>query len=344
MGKPRAKVLGSVPELLLASWLLSTKSDRLNRWALALTCLAIMSALGGMALLQKEMVSHALIRSLSQFRFAWGLVTDYTRLDERRRADLAEARRRFSLPRIKGIVKDRTVDVFGYRQGIAILNRMNYVPRPIFQGYSAYTPSLIELNRRHYRSVKRPEFVISQFETIDHRFPTLDDSGVLLELLYHYQPVLNENGWLLWKAVDPVQAIEPRLIEKLSAKLGQYVPIPENNVIWIELEAEQTRLGRIAAFLYKSVPIFIELEGDAGQRFRYRIIPSMAGSGWLLNPELTNDDQLALASHGAPLQRYKWLRITVEPGGDRFFKRTVGITFSVLPDFVHLPLDASLNR
>jgi hypothetical protein len=140
--------------------------------------------------------------------------------------------------------------------------------------------------------------------------------------------------------VNPIQAIEPRLIEKLSAKLGQYVTIPENKFIWIELETEQTRLGRIAAFLYKSVPIFIELEDDAGQSFRYRIIPSMAGSGWLLNPGLTNDDQLVFASHGAPLQRYKWLRIAVEPGGDRFFKKTVGITFSVLPDFVHLALDA----
>lgn len=148
----------------------------------------------------------------------------------------------------------------------------------------------------------------------------------------------------MWNAADFVPAIEPRLIEKRRAKLGQIVPIPENNVIWIQLEVEQTRLGRIAAFLYKSVPVFIELEDDAGQSFRYRIIPSMAGSGWLLNPELMNDDQLVRASHGAPLQRYRWLRIVVEPGGHRFFKSTVGITFSVLPDFVHLPLDASLQR
>jgi hypothetical protein len=331
------------PELLLASWLLASK-NRLNRWGLALTCVAIMSALVGLAILEKGTLSPVVVRACDQFRLACSFVTGYAQFDEGRRAGLAEAKNKFYLPRIKAVVADRMVDVFGYRQGIAILNGLNYVPRPIFQGYSAYTPSLIELNTQYYQSVKRPEFVISKLETIDHRFPTLDDSGVLLELLYHYRPILSENGWQLWETAHPAQALQPQLIAKLSAKLGQYVSIPENVFIWIELELKKTHWGRIATFFYKSAPIFIELEDDRGQNFRYRIVPSMASSGWLLNPELTNDDQLALAAHGAPLQRYKWLRIAAEPGGGRFFKKTVEIKFSALPDIGHLPLDASPQR
>ena len=328
------------PELLLASWLLTSKTSRPNRWGLALTCVAIISALVGLAILEKGTLAPVAVRAGDQFRFAYSIVTGYAQFDRGRRAGLAEAKNKFYLPRIKAVVADRIVDVFGYRQGIAILNGLNYVPRPIFQSYSAYTPSLIELNTRYYQSPKRPEFVISKLETIDHRFPTLDDTGVLVELLYHYRPILSENGWQLWETAHPAQALQPQLIAKLSAKLGQYVPIPENAFIWIELELKQTRWGRIAAFLYKSAPIFIELEDDRGQNFRYRIVPSMASSGWLLNPELTNDDQVALAANGAPLPRYKWLRIVAERGGRRLFKKTVEIKFSALPDIGHLPPDA----
>ena len=255
----------------------------------------------------------------------------YRQFNKERRAGLVEAKNKFSLPRTQAVVAGRTVDVFGYRQGIAILNGLNYVPRPIFQGYCAYTPSLIQLNTRHYQSVKRPEFVISKLETIDHRFPTSEDSGVLVELLYHYRPILSENGWQLWEAAHPVEDLKPQLIVGIMAKLGQYVPIPENAFVWVELDVKQTRWGRLAAFLYKSAPIYIELEDDAGQSFRYRIIPSMASSGWLLNPELTNDDQLVLAAHGAPLRRYKWLKIVAAAAGDRLFKKTVEIKFSALP-------------
>lgn len=332
------------PELLLASWLLNSKTSRSDRCAVVITCVALISAVVGMTLLQQEIVSQSLNRSRDQFRFAWRLVTRYGRFEKGRKASLAQTERKFSLPRIKTVVGDRSVDVISYRQGIAILNGLNYVPRPVFQGYSAYTPSLIELNTKHYQSLRRPQFVIAKLETIDDRFPTLDDSGVLLELLYHYQPILNENGWHLWEAKRDIGAINRRLIESFSGKLGQVVPIPDNASIWVELELKQTRWGRIAAFLYKSVPILITLEDDAGLRSRYRIIPSMTGNGWLLNPVLTNDDQLVLAAKGAPLQRYKWFKVDVEPGSDAFFKATFGIKFSALPPAVSVPADPALSN
>ena len=51
------------PELLLASWLLSSKINRPNRWGLALTCVAIMSALVGLAILWKGTLSWIVVRS-----------------------------------------------------------------------------------------------------------------------------------------------------------------------------------------------------------------------------------------------------------------------------------------
>jgi hypothetical protein len=319
------------PELLLASWLLNSKRSRPHRWALALTCVAIVSALVGAAILEKGTVSRAFVRSWDQFRFAFSFVTGYAQFDKMRRANLAEAESKFSLPRTKAVVANRTMDVIGYRQGIALLNGLNYVPRPIFQGYSAYTPSLIGMNTRHYQSVRRPEFVISKLETIDDRFPTSEDSGVLVELLYHYRPILKENGWELWQATYPVEAFQPQLITRISARLGQNVPLPESTFVWAELEIKQTRWGKAVAFFYKGAPTFIDLEDDLGLTFRYRIVPSMARSGFLLNPEIKNDAELALAANGAALHHYKWIRISTDSSKAKLFKKKVDIKLFALP-------------
>ena len=61
-----------------------------------------------------------------------------------------------ALPQIKRTIGQSTVDVFGYGQSLAIANDLNYTPRPIFQGYSAYTPALVKANADFYRSAGAP--------------------------------------------------------------------------------------------------------------------------------------------------------------------------------------------
>src|SRR5262249_6118832 len=47
-----------------------------------------------------------------------------------------ELARRYALPRIAARVGDAPVDAFSYEQGVVLLNRLNWTPRPIFQAYS----------------------------------------------------------------------------------------------------------------------------------------------------------------------------------------------------------------
>jgi hypothetical protein len=76
----------------------------------------------------------------------------------------------------------------------------------------------------------------------------------------------------------------------------------------------------------------IELGDNTGRTFHYRVVPSMTTSGCLLNPEVTDDDQLLFAARGNTLPRYRWLKITTK-GGDKLFKKNAAIRFSTLPDF-----------
>jgi hypothetical protein len=319
------------PQLLLSSWLLNRSTRGFDRIPLTATAVAIVCALRGATATQHGAVTEASPRTERQLTYAYRVLANYMEYDLAREKGLREAKDKYYLPKIRAVVGSRTVDVFGYRQGIALLNELNYVPRPVFQGYSAYTPSLIALNTEHYQSINRPEFVISKLETIDHRFPTLDDSKVLLELLYRYQPVASESGWQLWKAVNPFQTIKPRSVFSVNAQFGQEVQIPAGSPIWLELELRQTGWGKVRSLLYKSALVMIELGDDAGQTSRYRMVPSMATSGFLLNPEVATDEQLLRAARNEPLPNYKWFKITTTDSTNDLFARSIKVTFSTLP-------------
>jgi hypothetical protein len=82
---------------------------------------------------------------------------------------------------------NNTIDVFPWNIQLLIENKLNYLPRPIIQSYSAYTPYLEKLNFEHYNSPKAPEFVIYDYASIDDRYPLFDESRVNVVLAKNYE-------------------------------------------------------------------------------------------------------------------------------------------------------------
>ena len=319
-----------MPELILASWLIIDKRSALHRVGLITTGVALTLALSSLEIAQKDAVIRASNRWLDQMQFGWTVVTGFSRYDQNRRANLTEAEKAHSLPHIKATIRNSTIDVLGYRQGIALLNRLNYAPRPIFQSYSAYTPSLIQINTAHYQSETSPAFVLSRLETLDGRFPTSEDAGVLVELLRNYRPAVAESGWQLWQLTPGRTALPPQPIGTVITKLGQSVEIPKGSAIWAKLEIDESRWGKVVSVLYKPAPVFLEAEDNAGKTTRYRIVPAMVLNGFLLNPTITNESELVAAAMGHPASRFVSFRIVVDPESEQLFKRNVKITFSAL--------------
>src|SRR5262249_51590376 len=108
-----------------------------------------------------------------------------------------ELARRYALPRIAARVGDAPVDAFSYEQGVVLLNRLNWTPRPIFQAYSAYTPYLQAINAQFFASESAPKYLIFQLLGFDGRLPVLEDGQALLEVVKRYHPVLTEGSNLL---------------------------------------------------------------------------------------------------------------------------------------------------
>ena len=196
------------------------------------------------------------------------------------------------LPRIAQRVGDSSIDVFNYRQGAALLNDLNYHPRPVIQSYSAYTPDLLRANLDFYRSSSRPSYVLFSLETIDGRFPTLDDALLLPYLLANYQPVLAEHHFLLMERTPgpPVKVNYDR-VYSASLEIGQKLDMTpwNNSPLFLRVSATPTLLGRILTLLYQPPAYKLEVELDEGGKKDFRFIRGMASQGFLVNPLLENN-------------------------------------------------------
>ena len=129
-----------------------------------------------------------------------------------RRAEFAVAlereQRLGARPELQAAVGAGTVDLLNYDQGLLLLNRLNYQPRPILQSYSAYTPALLRKNLEFYRSAAAPDYVVVKIQGFEGHNPLQEDSLVLAELPRRYDVALVTDGYVLLrkKPTPPVEA------------------------------------------------------------------------------------------------------------------------------------------
>jgi hypothetical protein len=196
--------------------------------------------------------------------------------------------RAYRLPLVQQAVGDDTVDLFCTSQGVVLLNDLNYLPRPIFQSYSAYTEYLLRKNEEFYADPGAPEYVIFRPETINHRLPALDDGPALKQLLFHYRPVLVDRDYLLLKKdmdsyARPVPS-EIQLVQR-SVVWGEWVDLEAyaNKYLCFSLEIRYSLAGKLVKFLLRPPGVQMELRCAAHPK-KFNIVPAMARQGVLLQP------------------------------------------------------------
>lgn len=193
----------------------------------------------------------------------------------------------------RNIVGKTSVDVINYRQWAALANNLNYRPRPIFQGYCAYTPYLQDLNLSFYQSEKSPQYLLLKMETVDNRFPTLDDAALFPYILSNYKPVTKDGEFLVLQALQSIPRDgEITLVHEQTIAFGEHLDLSayNNSLLIMQVDVKTTFLGRVIKFLFQSPVLTLNTKTN-GKMTSYRFIPSMAGRGFIVNPLfLTNND------------------------------------------------------
>jgi hypothetical protein len=204
------------------------------------------------------------------------------------RRDSADARM-LLLDHAKDVIGSESVDVMNYLALAAVVNEMDYRPRPVIQGFVAYTPALQILNEEYFRGEGRPRFVMLCQQATDGRFPTLEDSAALNYVLNNYVPVARDGPFLILqqrtKEVPAFQLVHEQILhfdEKLDLTPWAHAPL------FMSVSIAPRLLGRAVTFLYQQRPLYARVSRDDVQE-RYRIVPSMAVRPFLLNPLLNSN-------------------------------------------------------
>jgi len=273
-----------------AAWAVFRPPAKHRALLLGMTLIALLSSYVLVFLIQPEFFAELLPRAND--RVVLNRTTFFHPSDFRAQLEngLSQVKEQNALPIIKHLIGRDSVDVFGHEQAIAILNGLNYQPRPVFQGYSAYTPFLVARNRGFYLGPTAPKFVILKCETIDDRFAAEDDAGALEVILQNYGVFAGENEYLLLKRDVGSPRLAPhRLLREGTATWGDPLPLSAYPCpVWIEIEIDSTWLGKLREFLYKPAGITMTLETLDHETKHYRLIRPLARSGFMVNPALRN--------------------------------------------------------
>lgn len=236
-----------------------------------------------------------------------------------------------------------TTDIYSYNQAYLIASGNSWAPRPILQSHAAYTPALVEINKKHLLGAQAPDNVIFRVEPIDGRLPSLEDGASWPILMLNYQPTQMENYFLfLQKNKNTSEFEEPLKLKSEKHKFGESVSLPQSiQPIFAQIDISPTILGRIANFLYKTSQLQITIELENGVKKQYRIIAGMAASGFLISPLIENTEEFGMLYDEGFLDEKLVKAITITPsnGGINLWNDEYNVTFSQVKASV--PIDIS---
>jgi hypothetical protein len=175
---------------------------------------------------------------------------------------------------------------------------LDWLPLPVIQNYSAYTPELDRSNSEVVESADGPERLLrenqqvvdSEFPTadLDNRFGGWDPPEGARAVLCNFAPLYTSERWQVLGRV-PGRCGPPRSLGTVEAAAGQPVPVPTpgpDGVVYVRIGgAGVAGLERLQTFFFHAGSRHATINGDT----RYRLVPETAEDGLMLraSPALT---------------------------------------------------------
>lgn len=223
----------------------------------------------------------------SQAKACFQAVSGTSRLPQAHADRSAQIRSANPLPDIEG-----SVDLYPFKQGVLLAHVLDYRPRPVFQSYFAYTGPLAKLNLDHLRSPSRPGTILFDIETIDMRFPAQDDGLSWPELLAAYDVAGIAKTFLVLTNNSSPRTASLVILSTVKANLSEPIEVPavKDAPIWVVIDIRPTFYGRLLTFLIKPPALYLDVKTRDGVEREYRLIPRVAGAGFLLSPVIVDRD------------------------------------------------------
>ncbi len=209
---------------------------------------------------------------------------------------LNDTRTREPLPKVAG-----GADLLSAHQVALFASGNRYAPRPIFQGYHAYTPYLAYANRAFLQSEKAPEHLFFTVDVVQSRFPSQDDGLLWPEIFARYDIAGIHGNYLHLKKRQEIRPVGQTAILSYTTNMGsesRVPPLSEDGVIWVKMHADPTLLGRFARLIFRNANLYIRYATNSGYSDTRRLVSATAGEGFVLSPIIGNNLLFALMMGG----------------------------------------------
>jgi hypothetical protein len=242
-----------------------------------------------------------------------------------------------ALDHAKDIIGNQSVDVMNYLLLAAVVNGMNYQPRPVIQGFVAYTPALQKLNGDYFEGADRPHFVLLCQQATDGRFPALEDSAALNYVLNNYVPVGRDGRFLILQQ-RTTDAPSFQLVHEHRLRFGDKLDLRpwEHGPLFMSVRITPTVLGRAVALLYQQQPLNMRVSTAQAEE-RYRLVPSMAERPFLLNPLLKSNFDVVNLYASYPGKEIQSVTFERPPQGSFEFRKHLTVQLYTAPSFPRAP-------
>ncbi len=223
-----------------------------------------------------------------------------------------------SLPKVSARVGRETIDMLGVHQGALLLAQLNWTPRPAFQGYITFTPWLQQQNADFLSGPGAPRYLLARIETIDERWPMMDDALALEVVERCYEPLFMEREYLLLeRRSEPRPEPQREVVLERSLGFGEELELPAaaaGCAQVLTLEFEYTLAGRLVRLLDSTPELRMRLRREDGGLQENRIVPATMRSRVLIDPLIVAPVHWVRWMLGQPLPRCRSLSIDAPRG------------------------------
>lgn len=193
---------------------------------------------------------------------------------------------------LRARIGDSTVDIYPWQSVIAHANQLNWKPRPVFQNYITYTPTLDRLNADFIASANRPRFLVWHLDAeqdIDNRYPFSSDPLTLEAFMRWYHPVAREGNFYLFEAQDTPLLAAAMPAGSTDTAWGEWIPVPDpgDSILRAQVHVDRTLPGKLNGTFWKEGDVFIDYRLNDGREISHALVIDNAASGAWISPYVT---------------------------------------------------------
>jgi hypothetical protein len=234
------------------------------------------------------------------------------------------------------------VTIIPWEISIAAANNLNFIPLPVFQTYSAYTPFLDDLNAsslvKNISEKKTPEFIITEMRFIEKKHPLVEIPSTWQAIYKWYDSLCFDNDLVLLKRRKQSRYETVRFISSQEFKRSDVITIPDSShPVIAKISMNLNSWGKVRKQLYRIPEVCMVLKDDKDEVYTFRVIPDNLVNGVFINylPLSAGDIHFLSSSDGAVR---KFTSFTFSGKGSRYYNDDIKVEFFEFPEIsISLP-------